>query len=285
MKIAITLLLILALAAAAFFVGWVQLALPAGAYGVAFTKSGGWDTAAIAPGGVSWRWERLIPTNMTLYVFDLEPQTVDDRRRGALPSAELYASEIDIDAARLSYDVGITVRLRLRPDHLPRLAAEADLRPETLPAWHERAAAAAGDAAAAALSSDAALVFDPLALREWTRRWLAGRSPELEIVSVELTPHSIPDADLYARAKAAVAERIDTRQRARLAVIEDRALVREQAFQHAEMLRRLGSTLADYPELGDLLSSSPADLLGQVLGVTMAGAAAPRTPQEPPAGP
>ena len=284
MKIAITLLLILALAAA-FFVGWVQLALPAGAYGVAFTKSGGWDTAAIAPGGVSWRWERLIPTNMTLYVFDLEPQTVDDRRRGALPSAELYASEIDIDAARLSYDVGITVRLRLRPDHLPRLAAEADLRPETLPAWYERAAAAAGDAAAAALSSDAALVFDPLALRERTRRWLAGRSPELEIVEVELTAYSIPDVDLYARAKAAVAERIDTQHRARLAVIEDSALAGEQARQHAVMLRRLGSTLADYPELGDLLSSSPADLLGQVLGVTMAGAAAPRTPQEPPAGP
>lgn len=292
MKIAITLLLILALAAAAFFVGWVQLALPAGAYGVAFTKSGGWDTAAIAPGGVSWRWERLIPTNMTLYVFDLTPQRVERRRAARLPSAELYASEasevgIDIDADDLSYDVGITVRLRLRPDHLPRLAAEADLRPETLPAWYGEQAAAAVDAAVAALLSRdaAALVIDPQALRERTRRWLAGRSPELEIVEVELTAYSIPDVDLYARAKAAVAERIDTQHRARLAVIEDSALAGEQARQHAVMLRRLGSTLADYPELGDLLSSSPADLLGQVLGVTMAGAAAPRTPQEPPAGP
>ncbi len=288
MKIAITLLLIVALAAAAFFIGWVELALPAGTYGVAFTKSDGWDTKAIAAGGVTWRWERMIPTNMTLYVFDLTPQEVQRRAAARLPSAELYASEVGIDAAEFSYDIGITVRLRLRSDDLPRLAAEADLRPETLPAWYEQATAAAGDAAAAALLSRdaAALMIDPQALNEWTRRWLAGRSPELEIVAIELKRHSIPDADLYARAKAALEERIDTQQRARLAVIEDLAVVGEQARQHAEMLGRLGKTLAEFPELADLLGRSPADLLGQVLGVTLAGGAAdPRTPQEPPAGP
>ena len=286
MKFAITLLLIVALAAVAFFVGWSELALPAGSYGVAFTRSGGWDTEVTVPGGVTWRWGRLIPTNMTLYVFDLTPQTVRRRAAARLPSAELYAAQIDIEPAELSYDVGITVRLRLRPDSLPRLAAEEDLRPETLTAWYEQAAAAAGDAATAALLSQdaAALVTDPQALAERTRRWLAGRRPELEITAVELTPHSIPDPDLYARAKAAMAERIDTQQRARLAVLEDLALASEQARQHADMLGELGETLAEYPELADLLSRSPADLLGPVLGVPLP-AAGPDAPQEPPAGP
>lgn len=287
MKFAITLLLIVALAVGAFFVGWTELALPAGAYGVAFTKSGGWDTAAIIPGGVTFRWERLIPTNMTLYVFDLTPQSVQRRAAGRLPSAELYArvigADIGIDADDLSYDVGITVRLRLRADYLPQLAAEEDLRPETLPAWYERATAAAGDAAVSALLSQdaAALVTDPQALAERTRRWLAERRPELEITAIELTPHSIPDPDLYARVKAAMEARIDTQQRARLAVIEDFALSGEQARQYAEMLGRLGSTLAEYPELADLLSRSPAELLGAVLGVPL-----PATePQAPPGGP
>ena len=286
-KFAITLLLIVALAAAAFFVGWSELALPAGSYGVAFTKSGGWDTEVTVPGGVTWRWERLIPTNMTLYVFDLTPQTVRRRAAARLPSAELYAAEIKIDPAELSYDVGITVRLRLRPGDLPQLAAEEDLRPETLTAWYEQAAAAAGDAAAAALlSQDAAALVTGQALAERTRRWLAGRRPELEITSVELTPHStIPDPDLYARAKAAMAERIDTQHRARLAVLEDLALASEQARQHADMLGRLGETLAKFPELADLLSRSPADLLGPVLGVPLPAADPGSTPQEPPAGP
>ena len=74
-------------------------------------------------------------------------------------------------------------------------------------------------------------------------------------------------------------------------MIEDLAMAGEQARQHAEMLGQLGSTLAEYPQLADLLSRSPSDLLAQVLGVTLAGDAPDqRTPnqltrQEQPAGP
>ena len=269
MKIAITLLTILALAAAAFFVGWVELALPPGTYGVAFTKSGGWDEEAIAPGGVTWRWERLIPTNMTLHLFDLAPREVQRRVAALLPSAEVYAAEIGIDPEALSYDLGVTVRLQLRAEHLAPLAAGAELRPDTLTAWFDQAAAAAADAAADALLSQesAAVVVNPRSLEEGVLRRLAARFPELEIIDVELVPYSVPDPDLYRHAKAAFDERVDTQQRARLAVVADLAFVREQAAQHAELLAMLGSTLAEFPELVDLLSRSSADLLGRMLGM------------------
>lgn len=269
MKIAITLLTILALAAAAFFVGWVELALPPGTYGVAFTKSGGWDEEAIAPGGVTWRWERLIPTNMTLHLFDLAPREVQRRVAALLPSAEVYAAEIGIDPEALSYDLGVTVRLQLRAEHLAPLAAGAELRPDTLTAWFDQAAAAAADAAADALLSQesAAVVANPRSLEEGVLRRLAARFPELEIIDVELVPYSVPDPDLYRHAKAAFDERVDTQQRARLAVVADLAFVREQAAQHAELLAMLGSTLAEFPELVDLLSRSSADLLGRMLGM------------------
>ena len=269
MKIAITLLTILALAAAAFFVGWVELALPPGTYGVAFTKSGGWDEEAIAPGGVTWRWERLIPTNMTLHLFDLAPREVQRRVAALLPSAEVYAAEIGIDPEALSYDIGVTVRLQLRAEHLAPLAAGAELRPDTLTAWFDQAAAAAADAAADALLSQesAAVVVNPRSLEEGVLRRLAARFPELEIIDVELVPYSVPDPDLYRHAKAAFDERVDTQQRARLAVVADLAFVREQAAQHAELLAMLGSTLAEFPELVDLLSRSSADLLGRMLGM------------------
>ena len=287
MKIAITLLLILGLAVAAFFVGWVELALPAGTYGVVFTKSGGWDEEAIAPGGITWRWERLIPTNMTLHLFDLTPQTVQRRVAALLPSADLYAAEIGIDAAALSYELDVTLQLRLRAEHLPPLAAEAELRPDTLPAWYERATAAAADAATEALLSReaAALVMDPHVLEERIRRGLAVRLPELEIIDVDLVPHSIPDPNLYVQAKTAFHERVEAQQRARLAVIANLAFMREQGHQHAEILAILGSTLAQFPELVDLLSRSPTDLLGQVLGMTQPAAGPDQRPLQPPAGP
>ncbi len=269
MKIAITLLTLLALAVAGFFVGWVELSLPPGTYGVAFTKSGGWDEEAIAPGGITWRWERLIPTNMTLHLFDLTPREVQRRVAALLPSAEVYAAEIGIDPAALSYDLGVTVRLQLRAEHLAPLAADAELRPDTLPAWYDRATAAAADAATGALLAGdaAALVTDPGSLEEGVRRLLARRFPQMEIIDVELFPYSVPDPDLYRHAKTAFDDRIDARQRARLAVVADLALVRERAAQHAELLATLGSTLAEFPELVDLLTRSPADLLGRVLGV------------------
>jgi hypothetical protein len=257
------------LAVAAFFVGWVELSLPPGTYGVAFTKSGGWDEEAVAPGGVTWRWERLIPTNMTLHLFDLTPREVQRRVAALLPSAEVYAEEIGVAPAALSYDLGVTVRLQLRADHLATLVAEAELRPDTLPAWYDQAAGAAADAAAGALLSGeaAALVMDPRSLEEGARRLLAARFPELEIIDVELIPYSVPDPDLYRRAKAAFDARVDAQQLARLAVVADLAFMREQAQQHAELLATLGSTLAEFPELVDLLSRSSDDLLGQVLGV------------------
>ena len=274
MRFAITLLLILALAAAAFLVGWLELSLPAGTYGVAFTKSGGWDEEVIAPGGITWRWERLIPTNMTLHLFDLTPHAVSLRMTAHLPSAELYAAEVDIDADEFSYDLGIVILLRLRTDHLPGLVAKEGLRPETLSAWYEQATSGGGDTATAALLSNeaAVLVMDPQPLEEIVRRRLEQQHPELEIIDVELTPFSIPDRDLYLLAKTAVAARLDAQQRARSVVAADLALMREQARQHAASLRELGRTLAEFPELIDLLSHSAADLLAQVLGMANATA-------------
>ena len=109
--------------------------------------------------------------------------------------------------------------------------------------------------------------MDPASLKAGVRRRLAARFPELEIIDVEVLPFSVPDPDLYRHAKAAFGERVDAQQRARLAVVADMAFMREQAQQHAELLGMVGSTLAEFPELVDLLSRSSADLLGQVLGV------------------
>lgn len=269
MKFAITLLSIVLLAVVTFFFGWVELALPAGTHGMVFTKSGGWDKSAIVPGGVTWRWERLIPTNMTLYAFDLTPQIVERVVSGSLPSAERYAAEIDVDLNDFKYEIGLNCQLRLRAEYLPRIVAESDLRPDTLFAWYQQAAASATDAAVTALFSGkmTALLLSPETIGEQVRHWIATRHPALEIIAIDLTSSSIPDHDLYLHAKETFTSRINSQQRARLEAMDDLAQAREQAYQHSEVLRMLGEALKEFPQLVELLSRSDARLLNQVLGV------------------
>jgi hypothetical protein len=73
----ITLIILVVLAGAAFYFGWLQILLPAENYAVIFTKTGGYDETVVRPGEFSWRWQRLIPTNMTVYTFDLHPRSAE----------------------------------------------------------------------------------------------------------------------------------------------------------------------------------------------------------------
>ena len=73
-KVCIITLIVLACAASVFFFGWTQFSVPAGKYGVMLSKSGGYYPQAIMPGKFTWRWERIVPTNAQILVFDLTPR-------------------------------------------------------------------------------------------------------------------------------------------------------------------------------------------------------------------
>ncbi len=66
-------LLLLVCSATVFFIGWIQFSVPAGKYGVLVSKTGGVDPDPVLPARFRWQWERLIPTNTELFVFDLVP--------------------------------------------------------------------------------------------------------------------------------------------------------------------------------------------------------------------
>ncbi len=271
-KIAIIIILAVSVAIVSFFFGWVELALPAGTHGIAFTKSGGWDKSPVVPGGVTWRWERLIPTNMTLYKFDLTPRVVEGSISGALPSADRYAAEIDIDPSHFNYDLRLICQLRLRAEYLPQLVAESDLRPDKLSALYQQTASAAAAAAVTELLSEEMPTpsVSIEMLGDQVRQWITFNHPEIDVVKIDLIPHSLPDPDLYLQAKAAFASRIDSQQHARLAVLDEMAQAREQAIQRLDLLQMFGVVLDDFPHLVELLSSDPhllSQVLQQVMGV------------------
>ena len=123
--------IILVLLVAAFLAGWLQLALPADTFGVVYTRGRGFDPAVVKPGGFTWRWQRLLPKTLVLHRFTLAPRLAELPVSGILASGAVYAALVP-EKPDFSYELHVTVRYRVRPEALPRLAEQDGLRPEGL---------------------------------------------------------------------------------------------------------------------------------------------------------
>ena len=116
-KVCIITVIVLACAAAVFFFGWTQFSVPAGKYGIMLSKSGGYYSQAIMPGNFTWRWERIVPTNAQILVFDLTPRQVNYTADGTLPSADRYAKVLNTKDD-FSWSFGIDALVTLKPEQL-----------------------------------------------------------------------------------------------------------------------------------------------------------------------
>ena len=116
-KLIIVTLIVLACAASVFFFGWTQFSVPAGKYGVMLSKSGGYYPQAIMPGNFTWRWERIVPTNAQILVFDLTPRQVNYTADGSLPSADRYGKVLNTKDD-FSWGFGMDALVTMKPEQL-----------------------------------------------------------------------------------------------------------------------------------------------------------------------
>jgi hypothetical protein len=125
-KIIIPFLILLALGGTGFFLGWVQLTVPPGSYGVMRSKTHGIDPALIREGEFRWVWYKLIPTNTDIQIY--RPGRVERRvnHRGTLPSADVYTSFSGIDAD-FSYDFDGVLSFSIGPESLISLIRERNI--------------------------------------------------------------------------------------------------------------------------------------------------------------
>jgi hypothetical protein len=125
-KFLITLFILLALGGAVFFIGWAQLGVPPGSYGVMRSKTHGIDPALIREGEFRWVWYKLIPTNVEISSY--LPAKVERQisRRGALPSSDIYGAFADIKAD-FSYEFNASLSFHIGGDALIPLVREQNL--------------------------------------------------------------------------------------------------------------------------------------------------------------
>ena len=254
-KALVTLIVLAVLGGVVFYFGWVQIRLPGDACAVIFTKTGGFDRRVTLPGTFSWRWERLIPTNFTLYRYSLVPYRTRVEVRQLLPSAELYSGVLP-DKPDFSIRAVADLEFAIRPESFPGLLERERLYPENLPEYYRATADALGSSLAE-LAAKGGLAPGALAGAEPAFRGeLAARYPHLALLRVELRDTRLPDDGLYELARDSYRSLVSRRDRARdaaeAALTGERArdaLARERQAASLESLAAYGELLDKYPIL------------------------------------
>jgi len=125
-KFLITLFILIILGGVAFFFGWVQFSVPVGSVGVLQSKTHGIDPKAIRPGEFRWVWYALIPANVKISVFKIDPVQHTMKVRGELPSGNIYAlfagGQIDF-----SWEFETFISYNLKSSEIVSLAAEYNI--------------------------------------------------------------------------------------------------------------------------------------------------------------
>ena len=263
MRAVVGLTLLVAAAAAVFVAGWTQLFLGPDTYAVLFSKTDGYHPDVVKPGSFSWHWQRVIPTNVTLFRFDLRPHVAETRITGELPSAPAFATVLPTEVD-FGFDVAVVTTFALRPEALPALVASQSLTPESLAEWSTQMAHRVARAAHELLQRNpAAFLSDLAGVENEITATLSTRFPDIVLAAIQFTEVHVPDLELYERARAAYLALVDAQDEARQAAVASLArrreadlLDRQARLDSLALLREYGAVFEQYPMLLEFLSSA-----------------------------
>lgn len=269
---AVLLVFLLVAAAAVFYFGWIQIRIPPEGYAVIFSRTDGWEDEVIEPGTFVWRWQRLVPTNLTLYVFEPRHHRTSVRLTGSLPSADAIEAILD-GAVSFPYEVRLIVQTRIRAQKLPGLARDRDLRPEQLDEFYDeidaRISRVALEAVMALIESDPQRLSLSESYETIVDRVTARVESALGVLEVmAVTPERIdlPDLALYHRSRELAAGVLEARAAAFREAAERLAAEDAAADRDFALLERYGEVLERYPvlleyfRLGREINADPLNL-------------------------
>jgi len=126
-KFIITLFILVVLGGAGFFIGWVQLSVPPGSYGIINSKTHGVDKQVVQSGEFRWVWYKLIPTNVQITVFRLETVKSALDFNSSLPSGNSYAEFAGLAAKEFSWNLSGEISFNVDPDKLISLVSHNNI--------------------------------------------------------------------------------------------------------------------------------------------------------------
>jgi hypothetical protein len=126
-KFIITLFILAVLGGVGFLIGWVQISVPPGSYGIINSKTHGVDPQVVQSGEFRWVWYKLIPTNAQITVFRLETVKSAIDFNSSLPSGNSYAEFAGLTAKDFSWNLSGEISFSIDPDKLISLVSQNNI--------------------------------------------------------------------------------------------------------------------------------------------------------------
>jgi hypothetical protein len=253
-KFIVTLVILLMLGGAVFFFGWAQLTVPPGSYGIIVSKTHGIDPRPVRSGEFRWVWYKLIPTNVEIPVFRLEPVNYPVNLNSALPSGDSYAAFAGL-GSDFSWEITGTISFSLDPDELTALAARRNIPDQ---------------AALAALEQEIAQGIELIVLRTLTsgetdsarienilsggsdeglEREITGNFSRIRDFSLVIHSAHFPDFTLYRHVRLLYEDFLTKQRETVSSALGKRAESRIETQLYFDELERYGELLSKYPVL------------------------------------
>ena len=258
-KFFVTLLILIILGGAAFFVGWVQFSVPNGSYGVMSSKTHGVDPQLISAGKFRWVWYKLIPTNVSIEVFRIEPVRHTMHVQGILPSGNVYAAFAG-NQADFNWNFDAEFSFALRPDSLVELVSENKiLTQDELANFQQNLANEIESAIIRYISSPSnsdELETIMAGSGEALENRIAEQFPAIANFSCQIKNVQFPDFILYRQVRGLYEDFISAQRELTSSTLQQKAENRINSMLRIDELERYGELLNKYPILLQYLTKT-----------------------------
>ncbi len=262
---------LLIFAAAVFFAGWIQFLVKPGFCAVMKSKTGGIYGEAVVPGKFLWRWERLLPTNVSLEIFSLSPRKISSTVSGELPGAALYSSRLSEKNVDFSYGIEFSVGVSISAEEILRLVKEnvisSDADLDSL--LESRAKLLSSLLADSILKNSAGKFSVPSGISQAEISQITEKNPDfkgISVSSVEILNAKIPDVALYEKARENYASYLNLVNQRLEARAESQAEIFLEQDRMVSLFEKLGSMMQKYPQVEELLKIGDVQQIVNTLG-------------------
>ena len=251
------------------YFGWIRV--PENNVALGFSTITGYDTAFMESGKLNWRWQKLIPKCYVLKMYQLETQSAEISVAQALPSGDLYASEMT-GKPDFSFAVKYAVTYKIKEDSLYGMATSGVLGDGGLHAFYADVKEKIQNAAASLLGEEmtkamAGSTFSQKALEDGVKARIGEQMGDVEIISFDTVEAKFPDIELYKAAKAKYLENQEKKQEIAAQQEKQTTDFNTKIDQRIELLKKYGELLTQYPILIEYFKSKNESLLPEGLNI------------------
>ncbi len=256
------LILLIVFSVVVFFIGWISFYVKPGKCGIMTTKTGGLYPEPVIYGEFLWRWERLLPTNVNLSLYELKEHDFVQNISGSLPSADIYKTLLD-PRPDFSYNFTVKTVFSVSPEKIHALvksgaiensedSLEEYLKSKSIVASNQVATyiinTGSRDSFLNTFSLSAAQIAQAMSPR-------LGEFDGISIDSVEVAGARVPDIKLYELAKETYQTYLANLNEVIREKAEGQAAEILQLENSMKQLEQFATLLERYPQFNDFSKS------------------------------